>query len=97
MDFRADRRYRAILQRLPGARYAVRDRRRRRYYNNRAINLGGDFLMLQQALQALAKWFADLVQLAFSSNNIFWRMLTTAGIITLLLDLVAMIFTTKDD
>lgn len=53
--------------------------------------------MLQQALQALAKWFADLVQLAFSSNNIFWRMLTTAGIVTLLLDLVAMIFTTKDD
>lgn len=53
--------------------------------------------MLQEALQGLAKWIADLIQLAFSSNNIFWRMLTTAGIITLLLDLVVMIFATKDD
>ena len=53
--------------------------------------------MLQQALQALAKWFADLVQLAFSSSNICWKMLVTAGVATLLIDLVAMIFSTKDD
>lgn len=53
--------------------------------------------MLQEALQGIAQWIADLIQLAFSSNNIFWRMLTTAGIVTLLIDLVAMIFSTKDD
>lgn len=53
--------------------------------------------MLQEALQGLAKWIADLIQLAFSSNNIFWRMLVTAGVSTLLIDLIAMIFTTKDD
>ncbi len=53
--------------------------------------------MLQEALQALAKWFADLAELAFASNNIFWRMLVTGGVITLLLDLIAMLFATKDD
>lgn len=53
--------------------------------------------MLQEALQGLAKWIADLIQLAFSSNNIFWKMLVTAGVATLLIDLIAMIFGTKDD
>ena len=53
--------------------------------------------MLQEALQGLAKWIADLIQLAYSSTNIFWRMLVTAGVATLLIDLVAMIFSTKDD
>jgi len=53
--------------------------------------------MLQEALQGLAKWIADLIQLAFSSNNIFWKMLVTSGVATLLIDLIAMIFCTKDD
>lgn len=53
--------------------------------------------MLQEALQGLAQWIADLIQLAFASNNIFWRMLVTGGVLTLLIDLIAMIFTTKDD
>lgn len=53
--------------------------------------------MLQEALQGIAKWISDLIQLAFSSNNIFWKMLVTAGVATLLIDLIAMIFTTKDD
>ena len=59
--------------------------------------MGGDILMLQEALQGLAQWIADLIRLAFSSNNIFWKMLVTSGIATLLIDLIAMIFTTKDD
>lgn len=53
--------------------------------------------MLQEALQGLAKWIADMIHLAFASNNIFWRMLVTGGVATLLIDLVAMIFATKDD
>lgn len=53
--------------------------------------------MLQEALQGLSKWIADLIHLAYSSNNIFWKMLVTAGVATLLIDLIAMIFTTKDD
>lgn len=53
--------------------------------------------MLQDALQGIARWIADLIQLAFSSNNIFWQMLVTAGVATLLIDLIAMIFSTKDD
>lgn len=53
--------------------------------------------MLQDALQGIARWIADLIQLAFSSNNIFWQMLVSAGVATLLIDLIAMIFATKDD
>lgn len=53
--------------------------------------------MLQEALQGIANWIADLIQLAFNSNNIFWQMLVTAGVATLLIDLVAMVFATKDD
>lgn len=53
--------------------------------------------MLQEALQGLAMWIADLIQLAFASNNIFWKMLVTGGVATLLIDLVALIFATKDD
>lgn len=53
--------------------------------------------MLHEALQGIAQWIADLIQLAFSSNNIFWKMLVTAGVATLLIDLIAMIFATKDD
>lgn len=53
--------------------------------------------MLQEALQGIAKWIADLIQLVFYSNNIFWKMLVTAGVATLLIDLIAIIFATKDD
>lgn len=53
--------------------------------------------MLQEALQGIAQWIADLIQLVFSSNNIFWKMLVTAGVATLLIDLIAIIFATKDD
>lgn len=53
--------------------------------------------MLQEALQGLAKWIADLIQLTFSSNNIFWKMLVSSGVVTLLIDLIAMICATKDD
>lgn len=53
--------------------------------------------MLQEALQGIARWIADLIQLAYSSKNIFWKMLVTSGVATLLIDLIAMIFATKDD